>query len=388
MLESQSSSLEANAGLNAIGSDAVPYLAQALSTKRTPYDRYPFLRRPRLQTLFTRLKCPLTWRTPSQQIRLAATWSLLAFDTQARPALRQLHAELLRPDAANRQMIIVTLSELGPLPESIPVLVQAWPLARGEEWVVRHTLLNALAEGGTNAAIKAMPLAISALQDPEPMVQAMAARALDRWGQPAPLAIPALVSLLSNSNPLIASAAAGALGRVSNGAAGAIPALHRLADSNDYAKAVATVTLWRLGEDDQTAKRILVKLLASREGKSAAAVSLGSMGAVASDAVPYLLQASHQDLSQGDIYARAQCAQAVLRIKGESAEATAVIEEALAFPGNSWVRATVAKEIGNLGPPGKALTGALTRSLRDSNRRVRHNATNSLAKLQAMGGLR
>ena len=45
-----------------------------------------------------------------------------------------------------------------------------------------------------------------------------------------------------------------------------------------------------------------------------------------------------------EMYDRAQCAKAVLRIQGESPEAYAVLEEAITAESNSWVRATMAEE--------------------------------------------
>jgi len=199
MLETTSSDLANNPGLSAIGSNAVPYIARALATQNTPYDRFAFLRKPQIHSLLAKLGFPAGFTRSSQEIRRAATFSLLAFSFEARPALPQLHAELVSSNAANRQGVIFCLSELGPVPESIPFLVQAWSLSTNEVWVVRHTLLHTLGRGGTNAAALASHIALSALDDPETNICAAAALALDRWGQPVPAAVPKLVSMLSSS---------------------------------------------------------------------------------------------------------------------------------------------------------------------------------------------
>jgi len=102
----------------------------------------------------------MRWINPGKEIRDRATWALLALSFKARPALPELHAELLNPEAANRQMVIACLMEIGPVPESIPFLVRAWPLATNEPSNIRHDLLHALGHAGTNALELAMPIAL------------------------------------------------------------------------------------------------------------------------------------------------------------------------------------------------------------------------------------
>jgi tetratricopeptide (TPR) repeat protein len=386
MFQTKSSDLAANRGLSAIGSNAVPYLARALATTNTPFDRSAWVRHPYAQWLLTRVGDNPRWTKSSLETRRAASFVLLAFGFEARPALPELHAELLRPNAADRQTVVHCLAELGPLPESLPFLVQAWPLTTNEVWVVRHDLLHTLGTAGTNAAALAMPIALAALDDPEPDVRIVAANALDRWGQPAPASVPRLVSLLSETNLPLATAAAGALGQVTNRADVAVPALRRLlASTNGYTRAVAAITLWRLGGERDEARRILESLLTTKEAKGAAAAYLGRMGALARDAVPTLLRASHQDIGAWvDMYDRAQCAKAVLRIQGETPEALGVLEEALTFKSNGWVRANMAEQLGDSGPLAVPLIPALRRALQDSDREVRHAATEALGKLERL----
>jgi HEAT repeat protein len=106
------------------------------------------------------------------------------------------------------------------------------------------------------------------------------------------------------------------------------------------------------------------------------------MGSVAHGSVAALLRASHENIGAWvDMYDRAQCARAVLLIQGESPEAITVLEEALAFQQNPWIRATMANEVGNLRQLALPLIPALRRALQDPNREVRHEAAEALAKL-------
>src|SRR4029434_9359429 len=54
MFAQTSSALESSPGFMAIGSNAVPYLARALATDRTRYDRHAWVRSPVFQRLAER----------------------------------------------------------------------------------------------------------------------------------------------------------------------------------------------------------------------------------------------------------------------------------------------------------------------------------------------
>ena len=147
---------------------------------------------------------------------------------------------------------------------------------------------------------------------------------------------------------------------------------------------MAAVTLWRLGGDAEEARLTLESLLTSQR-RSTAASYLGKMGLAAQASVPALLRASHEVIGEWvDMYGRALCARAVLRIQGQSPEAVGVLAEALAFRSNRWVRATVAEDVGKLGPVGMPLIPALQHALQDPDREVRHQAAEALAKLKAV----
>jgi len=384
MLEQNSSALESNPGLMAIGSNAVPFLARALAMEQTTYDRYRWARSSRFQSFAKQLHLGFTWRMPASEVRNRAAMALLAFGFEAAPALPELHAELLRARDTDRQLVIFALSELGPLPESIAWLVKAFPLATNETSVVRHSLLHALGRGGSNAADMAMPLVIGSLNDPDWDVRSTAAQTLAHWAQPAPDAIPPLVVLLKGTNEECAMSACMALGRITNWCDWAVPHIRGLLEStNDFICATAAITLWRLGGDPEETRRLLEPLLASKSTRGAAARYLGEMGPAARASIPLLVKGSHEVLGAWvEMYDRAQCAKAVLQIAGSSSEAYAILEEAITTDKNGWVRETMLGEISHLGAVAQPLVPAVRKALNDPNRDVRHAAAVALAGLE------
>jgi len=383
MLEQNSSALESNPGLTAIGSNAVPFLAHALRTEQTMHDRYKWVQKGWFQKLAKKRNLSFTWRNPAETVRRYAAWSLLAFGFESKPALPELHAELLRVEDTDRQRVVHCLSEIGPAPESIPWLVKAFPLTTKEDYVVRHDLIHALGRGGTNAARMAMPLVIESLSDSQWEVRSVAAQTLARWAQPASDAIPPLLSLLNSTNENAAMSAAMALGKITNHCDEALPGLERLTGSpNDFTRTVAAITAWRLGGDAEQTRQTLEGMLTSRKARGAAADYLGQLGAAAKSSVPALLNASQANLGAWvEMYDRAQCAKAVLRIQGESAEAYQILEEAITSESNYWIRGTVVSQIGELGALARPLIPALRKALNDRHREVRHQAALALDRL-------
>lgn len=383
MLEQRSSALESSPGFMAIGSNAVPFLARALAIDRTWYDRFAWVRSQRFQAMAKSHRLGFTWRMPSQEVRRKAAWSLLAFGFESRPALPQLHGELFRATDTDRQTVIHCLSELGPPPESIPLLVKAWPLTTNETYVVRHDLLHCLSHGPSNTPALAMPIAIAALSDPNPSVRSVAAQTLAQWRRGSMEAMSPLLHMLDETNDNNAMSAAMALGRITNRCESALPAVRRLLHStNDYTRAVAWITLWRLGCDAQETRHGLELLLESKRAKGVAAKSLGEMGSQAGESIPALLRASQQAIGAWvDTYDRALCAFAVLRIQGASPEAYSVLAQAMTAERNSWVRETVAAATVGLGPLARPLIPTLRTALNDTNRDVRHEAMKALKEL-------
>lgn len=215
---------------------------------------------------------------------------------------------------------------------------------------------------------------------------AAAAGTLEMWGRLAPQAVPALVSMLSATNGNIATAAVRALPVVTNRADQALPALRSLlAGNNEQARAAAAFALWKFGGDADQTRTILESLLTTPRGKGSAAMYLAKMGPMAQPSVSALLKASHESVGAWvDMFDRAMCAEAVLKIQGESAEAIRELENAIRFQQNSWVRATVAKRVGSLGAVARPLIPALRQALNDADFEVRHEAAKSLNKLETI----
>ena len=146
---------------------------------------------------------------------------------------------------------------------------------------------------------------------------------------------------------------------------------------------MAAITAWRLGGDAEQARQTLEGLLTSRKARGAAAGYLGELGAAAKPSVPALLNASQANLEAWvEMYDRAQCAIAILRIQGKSAEAYQILEEAITKEKNHWIRGTVASEIGSLGALARPLIPALRKALNDPHREVRHEARLALERLE------
>ena len=385
MFNQSSSALDSSPGFMAIGSNAVPFLARALATDKTLYDKFSWLRRPSFQKFAQSNHLGFTWWKSAREVRHAAAFSLLAFIFEARPALPQLHIELLRAIDTERQTIVNCLSELGPPPESIPWLVKAFPFTTNETYVVRHDLLLTLGRAGSNTAQLAMPIALASLSDEVWDVRSVAAQAIANWGRPEPAAIPLLLSLLTSTNEYAAMSAAMALGRITNRCNEAISSLRKmLASTNDYYRAVASMTLWRLGGEAEETRQTLENLLTSKGGKGVAAEYLGQMGPAARASLPTLLKACQQSIAGAwvDMHDRAECAKAILHIQGESTDAYAVLEESITTEKNSWVRQTVTAEIAELGPLAQPLIPVLRRVLNDPKREVRHEAMLALELLE------
>lgn len=383
MFANKSSDLQDNPGLMAIGTNAVPYLARALAMRNTPYDRYAWVRRPFTQRLLKSLGVDMRWTMPSRNIRRRAVFSLMAFDYEAAPALPEILDELVSPDAADPQGIYDSISRIGMPSESIPYLVKAWSLHTSSH--LRMELLSYLGRGGTNAASLALPLAIEALDIPNQEIQRAAAGALNHWGVPAPNAVPKLITLISSTNIHLAVSCAAALGRITNRADIAISAIRKLHQkyfSHDV-EAVVAATLWRLGESEEESKKRLETLLNNKTARGSAAKVLGEMGTNANSIVPTLLRAS-QERQGDDVWARALCAMAVLRIQGQSPEAIAVLEEAIAYSKSDWVRATVAEECMKLEKSALPMIPALRRALKDPDRDVRIQSSRALAVLEKL----
>lgn len=97
------------------------------------------------------------------------------------------------------------------------------------EWSDSEAAADSLGRMGAAA----VPNLITALQDPNPSVRALAARVLARIGPEAVIAVPALTQLLEDSDADVRRAATRALGQIGPGAAESVPELIRLLEEPD-----------------------------------------------------------------------------------------------------------------------------------------------------------
>lgn len=98
------------------------------------------------------------------------------------------------------------------------------------------TLSETAADSLARIGNQALPVLISALNDPDAMVRNNAAKGLARLGEAAQQAVPALTAALSDEDYRVRLNAARALGQIGPGAAPAIPQLSAaLRDTDSYA---------------------------------------------------------------------------------------------------------------------------------------------------------
>ena len=387
MFQTRSSSLDDNAGLKAIGSNAVPHLTRALAIRSTIFDRLAWVRKPPVQRSLSHLPVGFTWTRDTQTVRRQAAFSLLTFEAEARSALPELHAALADPTLENgtRQMVVSTLLEIGLSGESVPHLLAAWPLTTNDtSSAARHDLVLALSRVAQHAPDGCLPIFLAELEAPDENLRLAAAWGASSLGSKAHAATPALLRLLASTNGYSQFTAIVALGKVTSALPEVLPQLRELAHgSDDRTAAGAALTLWRWGEPVGETVATLTGLLSKKGGKGLAAEYLGVIGRDAASAVPALIEASQKDIGAWvDRYDRARCAIAVLQIAGRNEVANKELEAALSFSGNSWVRGAVARDLGRQGRLAEPLLPALRQNLRDTDIGARNAAAAAIESIE------
>lgn len=168
--------------------------------------------------------------------------------------------------------------------EAVPVLVSVLRAGGGPE--ARWRAIDAVGRIGAEAR-DAGPELTAALDDPDPVVQRVAAQALDKLAPHVPDAVPALVKAFPRIEAIRAVARYGAK------AADAVPALVGLLKHPD--PAVRWNAARALGKLEITAKPAVPDLVAAMSDPDAevrehAAEALGDIGPPAADAVPALVK--------------------------------------------------------------------------------------------------
>jgi HEAT repeat protein len=387
MLQNRSSDLQANPGLNAMGTNAVPFLADALCIRKTVFDRFEWLHSPSVRKALADAAPGFTWTHSAREVQRAAASSLLTFGFQAQPALPALLRTVIDPSIEDntRQTVIFVLGELGPPIESIRYLSAAWPLTTNESSIARHDLLSILWPIATNSPELTLPIFLSELNSSDEDIRKVAIWGLGALGPIAHSGVPAATAMLQGQNGYSQFAVAVALGRITNRISALLPRLRELARGTNAQPAVgAALTLYRWGDPVENSVTILTQFLGNQQVKGIAAQFLGKIGSGAQAAVPALIAASQKDIGGPvDRYDRARCALAVMQISGRNDIAIQELKSALTFKGNRWVRYAVARDLGNAGQIGQWLADALEQNLTDPYPDARHAASVALGKMGA-----
>lgn len=387
MFQTRSSSPDSNEGLKAMGTNAVPYLARALAIQATTYERRAWVRHPWVQAALAKLRFGFNWTRSAEEVRQKAAFSLLAFGSEARSALPELHAALTDPvlNDFTRQTVVQTLGEIGPPPESLPYLVAAWQMTTNRaESGVHHDLVFALRQISHPDLERCLPIFLAELESPDLDLRHVAAWGANRLGAKAQAATPALRRMLATTNGESQFTAAVVLGRVSNPLPELFPRLRELTQGPEAkAAAGAALTLWRWGQAVDESVAILTGLLSQKEGKGLAAEYLGVIGPDAAAAVPALTEASQKDIgASADGYGRVACALAVIRIAGTNEVVIKELEAALRSSDNAWIRGAMARNLGQLGRLGAPFLPALRQNLQDPEKRARIPAAQAIESIE------
>jgi HEAT repeat protein len=339
---------------------AVPALCEGLSRERhpealaslagaigaiDPWSGAPALRR-------------VAWSAAPLQVRLAAA------------------AGLARADPSTCVTVILEL--LGPAGRlGIPTVRD-----RRFSSLERERAIRAL--GGTGlAGLRAVPVLIEALSDPEDRERAAAARVLGEIGPPAYAAIPALERLLDGAVRYETPArveAARAIWRIAGIADTTAPVLVRglnRSSLNPPLGLEAQRTLEEMGERTGTAVSELVRTLRDpySQAQREAATLLLHAGPAASAAVPHLEEAALGDCR------RATNAALLSLARLDPGRAEHVFAQTLQCP-DLWARFHTLEAIAKLAPRGRHLISLVERMLRDPETVVRVRAARTLWGLE------
>ncbi len=156
--------------------------------------------------------------------------------------------------------------------------------------------------------------------------------------------------------------------------------LQASADENEYVRKAAAEALPRLSTPDE-GLRVLIAFLAdeSPHVRQWATRTLAGLGAAAKPAIPAMTEA----LKDTDVDVRFAAAEALVKlgVPGRVVPALIALLEDKRWYNRRWA----AEILGDVGPPAKAATPALTKVLKDESEDVRKAAAEALKKIQPDG---
>ena len=351
--------------VEAVGTEAVPFLVRALQRKETALmrawasaaGRFPLLRLQRVDPSLLREKA-------AEQLGLVRGQSGVVV-----PVL----IAALQDDHSNVSSEVQrALRRIGPV--SLLPLVQA---LRHPDARIRQRSAEVIGDFGY-AAKSAVPALSGALKDPNEGVRTSAARALGATSGGDETAIAALILGLGDPAVAVRTAASGSLGLLGPFAKASVPALCRgLNDPDAGARVAAAKALWLVdGQTDRVVPVLTDALKDPRVGWQASFV-LGEIGPAASGAATALIAALKQERVPSALRAPPSSAIALGRI-GRTA-----------VPGlirtlqdeQSSVRTSAAIALGMMGAQAEQAIPQLVKLLNDPDREVRQASVLSLGAI-------
>jgi HEAT repeat protein len=269
------------------------------------------------------------------------------------------------PDAQVREAVVRTLCNLR-VDRELPLLVG---LLKDSDARVRRAAADRLANISLNATDRQLGLPVDvlvvALRDQDPEVRSHAAWLLSQERREPEITVPALMAALEDQDDLVRRSVASALGDLGPMARSAMPTLERLRREGRGAREEILIALARIDPAPARSVPLLLEAAASQHWQARDIINKAG-----ERAIPILVSF----LQGADDSLRAPACQALGAAgpKGEEA-----LIGALSHP-NAAVRLAAAR--GAPEPRGsRALTAALTRSLKDASRDVRCAAAERLS---------
>ena len=369
----------AKEAIRSIGTNAVPYLAQAINRHDSRFANWRveiWFRWPFLQRHFSRPSYPLEIRREAARTlqEFVSRYPKASFD-EIVPALARAMRD---PDSDLRVVAVSTLGLIAVKHQSqraLAALVEALDSPHEE---VRRFATGKLAEGN-QAQSQALPSVLGRFSDPSVGVRLEAALAVWRIGQQTNDAVTVLVSALGANSPTDRGNAANHLSLIGPAAKQAIPVLEqKLNDPDQYVRQWASIALQKIDpENHPEAKptlQSLIEQLKNADGnrRMSAALALKEMGAVAKAAVPALVETlqtpSVQTRLPGNRWAVAQALWAI--DPGQTSVIVPAMANELADP-TAWNRHMAALVLAEMGPEARDAASALFSGLTDQDPHVR-----------------
>lgn len=234
---------------------------------------------------------------------------------------------------------------------------------------------KALTEGKKDA----IPICVWLLKNAdEPAVRLRAAETLQKMGKEADSAGPDLVLCFQDSDPLVRAVAVRAVGDLAPNVPGAVTGLIRLFPDVEAIRAVA-----KFKQEGSEAIPKLIELTKHTDHivRRQSVRALGKMGVPALTSLPSLISLIETDPEAG---VREQSAEAIGEMGPAAAEGIPVLVKALKDP-DAMVRRDAVRSLGQMGPIAKKVLADVQPLTKDPNEKVRDAATKAVRLIDPTG---